>query len=230
MSSTGSTRDGARPPRPMRLGRWRRRVHPLILDKVMDTTESGKTRERVCARVAGDVLEIGFGTGLNVPHLPVTVRRLLAVEPVERSWELAATRVAAATVPVEYLAADARALPLADHSVDAVLSTWSLCSIDDPVLAVAEVARVLRPGGRLHFVEHGRADDQRVRRWQHRCDPLWSRLSCGCHLDRDVPSILEAGGLHITEITRSYAESEPKFVGFTFEGTASVPGAARLDG
>lgn len=223
MNITTPTTTSTDTPTPVRLGRWRRRVNPLILDRIMDTEESRAIRARVCAGLAGDVLEIGFGTGMNLPHLPPSVRRVFAVEPIPRCWELAAPRVSASAVPVEYLASDARIVPLADRSVDAVLCTWSLCSIDDPVLAVAEIARVLRPGGELHFVEHGGADEPRVRRWQRGCDPLWSRLSCGCHLDRDIPSILETGGLHISELAQYYTESEPKILGWTFEGRATVP-------
>lgn len=212
----------ARPPdmTPLRLGAWRRRVNPLLLDRIMDTEQARRIRARVCAPLHGDVLEIGFGTGHNLPHLPPGVRRVLAVEPVPRSWELAATRIAESDVVVERTATDARHLPLADASVDAVLCTWNLCSIDEAHLAVAEAARVLRPGGELHFVEHGRADAERTRRWQHRIDPLWSRVACGCHLDRDIPAIIAAGGLEIKDLRTYFVESEPKPLGWTFEGRA----------
>lgn len=188
----------------------------------MDTDQARRIRARVCAPLHGDVLEIGFGTGHNLPHLPADVDRLLAVEPVPRSWELATGRIAGSHVAVERIGDDARCLPLADASVDAVLCTWNLCSIDDAHLAVAEVARVLRPGGELHFVEHGRADAERTRCWQHRLDPLWSRVACGCHLDRDIPAIIAAGGLAVTELRTYFLESEPKVLGWTFEGRAQA--------
>ena len=207
---------------PLRLGVWRRRVNPLLLDRIMNTEESRRIRSRVCSRLSGEVLEIGFGTGHNLPHLPSEVRRVLAVEPVPRARELAQQRIAESDATVEHVGADARSLPLADESVDAVLCTWNLCSIDDAQVAVAEVARVLRPGGELHFVEHGRADAERTRRWQHRLDPVWSRIACGCHIDRDIPSIIEAGGLQITELDTYFIESEPKLLGWTFEGRARV--------
>lgn len=205
-----------------RQGVWRRRIHPLLLDRVMDTAETRSIRDRVCAGLAGDVLEIGAGTGLNLAHLPAAVRRVLAVEPLQRGRELAGARMSACHATVDHVGDDARSLPLVERSVDAVLCTWSLCSIDDPHLAVAEISRVMRPGGELHFVEHGRADDPGVRRWQHRCDRLWSRLTCGCHLDRDIVSIIEGGGLRVTNLATYFTESEPKILGWTFEGRATV--------
>ena len=219
--STAPARIDRRALSPVRLGWWRRRVNPLILDRIMDTDEASRIRRRVCATLAGDVLEIGFGSGLNLAHLPRAVERVYAVDPLRRSWELAAHRIASCDVEVERIGPDARALPLPDRSVDAALCTWNLCSIDDADLAVAEIARVLRPGGALHFVEHGVSDEAHVRRWQHRWDPVWSRAACGCHLDRDIPSIVEAGGLQITELTSYYTESEPKILGWTFEGRAA---------
>lgn len=207
---------------PQRLGVWRRRVHPVLLNRIMDTVETRRIRERVCSGLHGEVLEIGFGTGLNLPHLPDGVHRVLAVEPVRHGWKLAAGRAAAAEAAVDYVGSDARALPIEDASVDAVLCTWSLCSIDSPERAVAEVARVLRPGGRLHFVEHGRAEEERTRRRQSRVDGVWSWLTCGCHLDRDIPSILEAGGLRLARLRTYFTESEPKFLGWTYEGTATT--------
>lgn len=209
-------------PSPLRLGIWRRRVNPLILDRIMNTAETREMRERVCAGVHGDVLEIGFGSGLNLPHLPEGVRRVLAVDPLQRSWELGQERIAQSAADVRYAGTDARALPLDAQSVDSVLCTWSLCSIDDPQAAVTEMARVLRPGGTVHFVEHGRAEDDSVRRWQHRCDPVWSRLAGGCRLDRDIPSILESGGLEVTELDTYFTKSEPKVLGWTFEGRATL--------
>lgn len=188
----------------------------------MNTADSRRIRSRVCGRLSGDVLEIGFGTGHNLPFLPSDVSRVLAVEPVPRARELAAQRIAESDVPVEHVGDDARHLPVADQSVDAVLCTWNLCSIDDAHVAVAEVARVLRPEGELHFVEHGRAEAERTRRWQHRFDPVWSRIACGCHIDRDIPAIIEAGGLEISELSTYFVESEPKVLGWTFEGRARI--------
>lgn len=189
----------------------------------MDTAETRSIRDRVCRDLRGDVLEIGFGTGLNLPHLPGSVRRIHTVEPLDRCQVLARDRIDACGVEVTQVAHDARSIPLPDASIDHALSTWSLCSIDDPVEAITEIRRVVRPGGTLHFVEHGEAADPKTRRRQRRWDPIWSRLSCGCHLDRPIESIITAGGLEIERLDQYATETEPAIVGWTYEGCATVP-------
>lgn len=224
MATTNADRDrqtgAARTTMPARQSLWRRHVQPRLLDVVMDTEETRGIRARVCAPLSGEVLEIGFGTGLNLPVLPGAVTRVLAVDPLHRGMERAADRVADSHAEVHLAGPDAQHLPLEDASVDTVLCTWSLCSIDDPVTAVAEVARVLRPGGQLHLVEHGWSPDEQVQRWQRRLDKPWSRFAGGCHIDRDIPTILEQGGLQVTSLDTYYTESEPRFLGWTFEGRA----------
>jgi len=206
---------------PPRQGLWRRHVHPRLLDVVMDTEETRAIRARACAPLVGEVLEIGFGTGLNLPALPDAVERVLAVDPLHRSMERAAERVAGSHAEVRLVGSDAQQLPVADASVDSVLCTWSLCSVDDPVSAVVEIARVLRPGGQFHFVEHGLSPDDDVQRWQRRLDRPWSRFAAGCHLDRDLPTILARGGLQVTALQAYYTASEPRMLGWTFEGRAT---------
>jgi ubiquinone/menaquinone biosynthesis C-methylase UbiE len=207
------------------MGFYGERVFPRIMNRLMDKPETRLIRSRVCADLSGDVIEIGFGTGLNLPHLPSTVRHLFAVDPLERGRALAAERLAASPVTVSFIGLDGQALPLDDDSVDAALSTWTLCSVHDPVLAVGEINRVLRPGGALHFVEHGRSPDPHVLRWQKRLNPLQRRLACGCQLDRDIPAILEGGGLTIDRLDTYYVKHDPKSFGWTFEGTATTPAA-----
>lgn len=202
---------------------YRDRVFPRIMNRACNTATTRHIRAEVCAPLAGEVLEIGFGTGLNLPHLSSAVTRLLAVDPMratKRGQDLAAERLAASPVDVEFVGLDGERLELADDSVDAALSTWTLCSIPDAPAAVREIARVLRPGGALHFVEHGRSPDADVRRWQDRLNGIQNRVACGCHLNRDIPALIEDGGMAVSTVKTFYAEGEPKLFGWTFQGIA----------
>lgn len=201
---------------------YRDRVFPRLLDVACSTAEKGKIRAAVCAPLAGDVLEIGFGTGLNLPHLGPAVTRLLAVDPMRRAAELAADRLRETHVPVDFVGLDGQRLDLPDDSVDAAISTWTLCSIPDAAAAVREIARVLRPGGVLRFAEHGRAPDPKVAAWQNRLNGLQQRLACGCNLNRDIPAIIEAGGMTVTELDTFYVKGDPRFLGWTYQGAAEV--------
>jgi ubiquinone/menaquinone biosynthesis C-methylase UbiE len=180
------------------------------------------TRARVASRLSGDVLELGFGSGRNLPHAPRDVQRFLAVEPALLCRKLAAQRVADAPFPVEWIGLDGRDIPLEDNSVDNALVTWALCTIPDVEQALLETRRVLRPGGTLHFVEHGRSPNPQVAKWQDRLNPLWGRLFGGCHLNRPVADLIEQAGLAIDEM-KTYKMGGPEVVGFAYEGTASKP-------
>lgn len=205
------------------MGFYAERLFPRLMNWAMSRKSMRPVRARVCAPLTGEVVEIGFGTGLNLPYIPAGVETLRAVDPLERGRALAAERLESSPVPVEFVGLDGQALDVDDDSADAVLCTWSLCSIPDPVAAVREVARVLRPGGTFHFVEHGRSPDRRVLRWQRRISPIQRRVACGCNLDRDIPAIVEQGGLSIESLDTYYMAGEPKPFGWTFEGIASVP-------
>ena len=196
------------------------RVFPHLMNKVMDTPQTRQARTEVCAGLAGDVVEIGFGTGHNLPYLPDAVTRVRAVEPLGAGVRLAGERIAASPVPVEISGLDGQALPFEDASADAVLCTWSLCSIPDPVQAAREVRRVLRPGGQLHFAEHGKAPDAGVLTWQRRLNPVQKRFAAGCHLDRDIPAILAAAGLQVEHVTHRYEKGMPRVFGSLYLGTA----------
>jgi ubiquinone/menaquinone biosynthesis C-methylase UbiE len=190
----------------------------VTLGKLMD-----ETRERVTAGLAGDVLEIGFGSGRNVPHLPSSVNRLLAVEPAAVGRKLASRRIAEAPIPVEFVGTDGQELPLPDASVNHVLVTWTLCTIPDVDRALQEIHRVLQPGGTLHFVEHGRSPRPGVAQWQDRLTPLWGVLFGGCHLNRSIDALIEGAGLGLDAI-RTYNMGGPELMGYAYEGVAKKGG------
>jgi len=202
------------------MGFYDDRVLPHVINLVMNNKQTRRIRTRVCSELQGEVLEIGFGTGHNLPFLPSDVTRLLAVEPSRRSVDLARDRINATAVNVDVVGLDGQRLPVEDESVDAVLCTWSLCTIPDAVAAVREAHRVLRPGGRFHFVEHGAAPDEGVRRWQDRLNGMQNRIAGGCNLNRDIAGIVEAGGMTITSLDRYYNHGEPKAIGAMYEGVA----------
>jgi ubiquinone/menaquinone biosynthesis C-methylase UbiE len=180
-------------------------------------------RQRVCAGLEGEVVELGFGSGHNVPFYPKAVARVAAVEPADIGWKLARKRVSASGVPVERSGLDGQSLPFGDDSFDTALSTWTLCTIPDVMTALAEVRRVLKPGGRLYFLEHGLAPDEKVRRWQHRLNPLQNRIFGGCNLNRPIVDLLSGAGFTITEVDVFYEEGAPKFLAADSLGTAVSP-------
>lgn len=200
------------------MGWWTRNVVPRIVDKACSTKVEHEIRARVCAGLSGDVLELGFGSGLNLQHLPPDVTSLHAVDPSDVGYKLAAPRVAASPVPVRRGSLD----DLADGSVDHVLSTWTMCTIPDVVESLREARRVLKPGGTLRFAEHGVSPDEGVARWQHRLNPLQRRIAGGCHLDRPIDVIVSEAGFRITALDRFYAAKTPKVFGYLYEGVAAA--------
>ena len=204
------------------VGVWVEQVVPRVVNKTLDTEQVRTIRERVCAGLSGEVLEIGFGSGLNVPHYPGAVVRVAAVEPSDLGWRIAGERLAGATVPVQRSGLDGQALPFPDASFDAALSTFTLCTIPDAVAALREVRRVLRPGGLLHFAEHGRAPDASVLRWQQRLEPINKRIAGGCHLARPIDELLTAAGFTMVRLDQSYLPKEPRPFASLYEGVASA--------
>ena len=185
---------------------------PRIVNVACGMKSSDPHRERVCEGLEGDVVEIGFGSGLNVPFYPDSVNRVAAVEPADVGWKLAAKRVAASPVPIERAGLDGQRLPFADDRFDAALSTWTMCTIPDVAAALAELRRVLRPGGTFHFLEHGLAPDADVARWQHRLQPVQTRVFGGCQLTREISKLVTDAGFTITEADVFYEEGAPKFL------------------
>jgi ubiquinone/menaquinone biosynthesis C-methylase UbiE len=207
------------------VGFYSDQIVPRLVNKVMASKEFEPIRARVAAGLDGEVVEIGFGSGLNLPHYPPSVRRVRAVDPATLGRKLAAGRLAAAVVPVEFIGLDGQRLPLETGSVDYVLATWTLCSIPQPDLALAEIRRVLRPGGEFHFVEHGRHPDPKVARWQDRLTPLQRVVAGGCHLNRPIDSLVRSSGLELIKIS-NYEVSGPKASGYMYEGIAAKTAGA----
>src|SRR3954454_12420377 len=205
------------------MGAYADHVLPRLINVSCGSKQARPLRERVCAGLRGEVLEIGFGTGHNVPFYPDAVERVAAVEPSALSCKLAQDRVAASPVTVEQSGLDGQSLPFADDSFDAALSTWTLCTIPDPGLALAEVRRVLRPGGELHFIEHGLAPDDDVQRWQRRLEPLNKRVAGGCHLTRPIVELLESAGFTVEDVDVFYEKGAPKSMGAVSLGVAASP-------
>ncbi|BCK57003.1 class I SAM-dependent methyltransferase [Nocardia wallacei] len=202
------------------MGIYSERVLPRIIDMACGLPANERMRRRVCAGLSGRVVEIGFGSGHNVPYYPAVVQGVTAVEPADAGWRLAAARVAESPVPVRRSGLDGQSLPFSDNSFDTALSTWTLCTIPDLDAALGELRRVLVPGGTLHFVEHGLAPDAKVQVWQYRLNPVQKALFGGCHLNRDIKSALEGAGFEIRELDRFYEESAPKFLGAQYLGVA----------
>jgi ubiquinone/menaquinone biosynthesis C-methylase UbiE len=196
---------------------YRHVVLPHILDFVLRSSRYVPYRKRAVEQASGRVLEIGMGSGLNLPYYTDRVTEVIGFDPEPKLLEMA-SRQPAATV-VRILQASAESIPLRDHSVDTVVTTWTLCSIPSAGAALRELRRVLKQSGRLLFVEHGRAPTDGVRRWQARLTPAWKRLAGGCHLDRPIPQLIKDAGFAIEQMETEYIAG-PKPLAFTYQGWA----------
>jgi SAM-dependent methyltransferase len=198
---------------------WSEQVVPRAVDCFLGTAEVTRMRERACAGLTGDVVEIGFGSGRNVAHYPPDVTAVWAVEPSEVAWRKAQPRIDARGADVRRAGLDGQALDLPADRFDSALSTFTMCTIPDLDAALAELRRVLRPGARLHFVEHGRAPDAEVVRWQDRIQPIHGRLAGGCHINRPIVDHLRHSGLEIESVDTFY-DKGPKIFSYISLGSA----------
>jgi ubiquinone/menaquinone biosynthesis C-methylase UbiE len=201
---------------------YRERVLPRLVECACGSGDLHRWRRRVTEDLSGEILEIGFGSGLNLGHYASDVSLIRAVEPSPGARRRSEPRIAGQPIPVEHLDLEAESLPLPAASCDGALSTFTLCTIADVERALAEVHRVLKPGGRFHFLEHGIAPDPSVRAWQARLEPFQRRIAGGCHLTRDPIALVEAAGFAIDSVEQRYARGPRPWTYFTL-GIARRP-------
>jgi len=201
------------------VGFYEDRVLPHLVNLTMRNRRLIPYRERVILAAEGRVLEIGVGSGLNLPFYPAPVREIVGLEPAPRLLAMSRRLASRSYLPVKFIEGSAEMIPLDDRSVDTVVSTWTLCTIPALSRALEEMRRVLTSGGQLLFVEHGAAPDDNVRKWQDRLTPAWKRIGGGCHLNRPIPTIVESAGFTITRLETGYMKG-PKPMSFLYEGRA----------
>lgn len=202
------------------MGCYEDRILPHIVKFTCGMPAMRKVRRTATAGLHGDIVEIGFGSGSNVGCYPADVTSVMAIEPSDTAWTMAEDAVADSPIPITRGGLDGQRLPFADDSFDAALSTYTMCTIPDLPAALAELRRVVKPGGTLHFLEHGSAPDEKVRRWQRRIEPAQKRLGGGCHLTRDIPALLTESGWDPVELEQYYATGAPKAFGALSIGVA----------
>ena len=204
------------------VGVYREQVVPRLVDRMCGAAGFDRWRERAVDGLSGRVVEVGFGSGLNVPHYPDTVEVVLAVEPAAVARRRAEQRIRASPVRVEHVGLDGQEIPLDDACCDAALFTFTLCTVPDPARALSEVRRVLRPGGAVHFLEHGLSPEADVAKWQHRLEPLQRRVADGCHLTRDASALVESAGFVMQRNEQRYVRGPKPWCWLTV-GLATMP-------
>lgn len=202
---------------------YKTKIFPYLLELAMRDRPFTRFRKQVLDGVSGHVLEIGVGTGLNLSHYPETVVRLSVLDSNPGMSGFLRRRVKRSAIPIEIHTLSAERLPFEDHTFDAVVSTWTLCSIPDVSAALRDVHRVLKPGGEFRYVEHGLAPDEHVRKWQHRLNGIQNVIADGCHLNRDIPALIRAAGFEMGSLAAAYVPKSPKTVGYFYTGTAFKP-------
>ncbi len=204
------------------MGFYDKNILPFLIDKACGIGPIMAQRQKVVPQARGEVLEIGIGSGLNLPFYDsAKVSKVWGLEPSAEMREKAAKIAAKAAVPVSFLDLPGEEIPLEDQSIDTVLVTYTLCTIPEVAAALSQMRRVLRPKGRLIFCEHGQAPDAGVRRWQDRLNPVWGKFSGGCHLNRPIDALIKQAGFEIEALDTGYIAS-PKFAGYNYWGTAKL--------
>ncbi len=205
------------------MGFYGEQVVPRVTNVLLGNQAFAKVRAEECAGLHGDVIEIGFGSGLNLPHLPPEVTGVWTVEPSAVALKLAADRIAKAPIEIHNGALDGERLPFDDARFDSALSTMTLCTIPHVAVALAELKRVLKPGADFHFAEHGRAPDPKVARNQDRFNGFQQMWAGGCNLNREIDALLSEAGFEIEAINNFYLKGGPKAAGYMYTGVARVP-------
>lgn len=203
------------------MGLYSRHIFPRLMDLVMSGPDFQRLRTDLLQDAHGEILEIGFGTGLNLAHYPASISSLSVVDPADLLPERVSERISTVSFPVHTRHVTAETLPYPDRRFDTVVSTWTLCTIPDPVQALREVARVLNPDGRLLFLEHGRSDDHTTAAWQDRLNPIQKVIGCGCHLNRQIDRLITQAGLRIINLDRFLLPNVPRLAGEMYRGTAA---------
>jgi Methylase involved in ubiquinone/menaquinone biosynthesis len=199
---------------------YRRVIFPQLLDLALSGERIERYRRQLLAHVQGSVLEIGFGTGLNLSCYPEHIRKITGVDPNPGMGSLARRRIASSPIAVDWQVADAQKLPFPSQSFDSVVSTWTLCSIPNVAKALREIRRVLRAGGKLFFLEHGLSEDPQVQRWQNCLNPIQKVIADGCNLNRDMARLIREAGFRFEQLERFYMPDQPRFIGYTYQGIA----------
>ncbi|MFS8840328.1 class I SAM-dependent methyltransferase [Synechococcus sp. W55.2] len=199
---------------------YRRVIFPQLLDLALSGERIERYRRQLLAHVQGAVLEIGFGTGLNLSCYPEHIRKITGVDPNPGMGSLARRRIASSPIAVDWQVADAQELPFPSQSFDSVVSTWTLCSIPNVAKALGEIRRVLRAGGKLFFLEHGLSEDPQVQRWQNCLNPIQKVIADGCNLNRDMARLIREAGFRFEQLERFYMADQPRFIGYTYQGIA----------
>ena len=204
------------------MGVYAKYVFPHLMDWAMGSRRLQEQRREALMPLYGEVLEIGFGTGLNLPHYPSAATRIIALEPARLLPRKVSRRIAAAPMPVTIVQGSAEHLPFHDRRFDCVVSTWTLCTITDVPAALREIGRVLKPGGWFVFLEHGRSNAPAVARWQDRLNPLQQRIGAGCNMNRPIDRLITEAGLTLEELERFQMPGMPRLVGEMYRGVASA--------